>query len=428
MPSPTSPSTSSSRRSGPASRRSGRGARSHASRPSSTSGTTRPSWPRPARSSPTTPCARGSTPSASSPSTVLGGSRTRSPPTASCVRCSTRSWASNRARRCRSSTTRSSASGPGPRLATARSPSADRPSRGREHRQPMPAARRRTRRTPARRRLPTGCVVGAAVAALAGGAALPVAEAPTASAAVPRQRGQRARRVRERCVASVPVGTNPVALASGGGALWVVNAGDDTVSRINPSTHAVEQTIDVGHDPRALVVTGDDLWVTNFTDRTVSRINVAANRRGGHRSTSAAARMPSPRDPPGSGSPTATTTRSSASTSRPASPATRSTSATVRTAWRGRHLRVGANGRDGTVLRIDAPHRGADVAPIRWAVGRAGIVRASDDVWVADELSQSVMRITVATRHTQSFDVGDGPTALAVLGGSVWVARSTRDT
>ncbi len=41
---------------------------------------------------------------------------------------------------------------------------------------------------------------------------------------------------------------------------------------------------------------------------------------------------------------------------------------------------------------------------------------------MADELSQSVTRITVATGHTRSIDVGDGPTAIAALGGSVWVA------
>ena len=55
--------------------------------------------------------------------------------------------------------------------------------------------------------------------------------------------------------------------------------------------------------------------------------------------------------------------------------------------------------------------------------GPRGIVRVGDDVWVADELSQSVTRITVATGHTHSIDVGDGPTAVAALGGSVWVAE-----
>ncbi len=83
-------------------------------------------------------------------------------------------------------------------------------------------------------------------------------------------------------IGSVPVGTNPIALASSKGAIWVVNASDDTVSKINPATHAVQQVLDVGHDPRALVATGDDLWVTNFADGTVSRINVRAPADGGH--------------------------------------------------------------------------------------------------------------------------------------------------
>ena len=77
-------------------------------RPSSPSGTARAWWPSSARSSPSTPCAKGCTPSACSPSTARGGSRTLWPPIASCGRCWTRSWASNRAHRCRSCTPRSS--------------------------------------------------------------------------------------------------------------------------------------------------------------------------------------------------------------------------------------------------------------------------------------------------------------------------------
>ena len=41
-------------------------------------------------------------------------------------------------------------------------------------------------------------------------------------------------------------------------------------------------------------------------------------------------------------------------------------------------------------------------SPIRVGSGPRGIVRVGDDVWVADELSQSVTRINVATRHTHT--------------------------
>ena len=149
-------------------------------------------------------------------------------------------------------------------------------------------------------------------------------------------------------------------------------------------------------------------------------------------STSAAARTRSPRDPPGSGWPTAgdnTIQRIDTDDRRPR--ATRSTSATVRTAWPWTTTSVWvANGRrrHGAADRRRAPGSTMS-APIRVGSGPRGIVRAGDDVWVANELSQSVTRIDVATRHPHPIDVGDGPTAVAVLGGSTsgW-PRSTPAT
>ncbi len=82
-----------------------------------------------------------------------------------------------------------------------------------------------------------------------------------------------------------------------------------------------------------------------------------------------------------------------------------------------------ANGRAGSVMRIDARTGDQMTSPIRVGSGPRGIVRVRDDLWVADELSQSITRISVATGHTDSIDAGDGPTAIAALGGSVWVAE-----
>ena len=132
---------------------------------------------------------------------------------------------------------------------------------------------------------------------------------------------------------SVPVGTNPIALAASQGAIWVVNAGDDTVSRISTSTHAVQQMIDVGHDPRDLAVTGDDLWVTNFADGTVSRINVEDDKlvdtidvgSGPDAIAAGPAGLWVANSGDNTIQPIDTTNRQAA--------ATRSTSATVRTAW-----------------------------------------------------------------------------------------------
>ena len=226
-----------------------------------------------------------------------------------------------------------------------------------------------------------------------------------------------------RVLASVPVGTNPIALAASHGAIWAVNASDDTVSRIDPATHAVQDQIDVGHEPRAIAVTGDDLWVTNFRDDTVSRINVEVGREvdaidvGSGPDAIAAG-------PAGlwvANSKDNTIQRIDTATGIPEDPvdvddgpdglAVDETSVWV------------SNGRSGTVWRIDASTGGQMTAPIRVGSGPRGIVRVGDEVWVANELSQTITRIDVETGHPHPIDVGDGPTTVAALGGSVWVAE-----
>ena len=135
-------------------------------------------------------------------------------------------------------------------------------------------------------------------------------------------------------VASVPVGTNPTAVVAGGGAIWVLNAGDNTVSADQPvDARRGARPSTVGQDPRGLAVTGDDLWVTNSADGTVTRINIDDQPTGGTRSRSAPARTRSPPARPGSGWPTAATTPSSSIDTDTGTPARPSTSTTARTAW-----------------------------------------------------------------------------------------------
>ena len=63
-------------------------------------------------------------------------------------------------------------------------------------------------------------------------------------------------------------------------------------------------------------------------------------------------------------------------------------------------------------------------APIRVGSGPRGIVAAGDDIWVADELSQSVTRINVAARDVRTRSrSGTALPRLAVHRRSVWVAE-----
>ena len=224
-------------------------------------------------------------------------------------------------------------------------------------------------------------------------------------------------------VTSVPVGTNPVALASGHGSLWVLNGGDDTVSQVNPTSHALGQVLDVGHDPQSLAVTGDDLWVANFSDGTVTRINLLAAKVVAtvHVGSGPAAIAAGPAGLWVANSGDNTIRRIDPRTGAPGVPvdvgdgpdglAVDGTSVWV------------SNGRAGSVTRIEARTRQQMSAPIRVGTGPRGIVRDGDDVWVADELSQTVTRIDVPTQHTHSIEVGDGPSAVAIHRGALWVTE-----
>ena len=61
---------------------------------------------------------------------------------------------------------------------------------------------------------------------------------------------------------SIRVGDEPAALAVGAGAVWVANSGDGTVSRIDTATNEVVRTIDVGSAPAGIAVAGTFVWVT----------------------------------------------------------------------------------------------------------------------------------------------------------------------
>ena len=63
-------------------------------------------------------------------------------------------------------------------------------------------------------------------------------------------------------VAEVPVGATPAAVAVGGGAVWVLNADDQTISRIDSSTKEV-RTFGIGATPTDLAVGAGGPWVVN---------------------------------------------------------------------------------------------------------------------------------------------------------------------
>lgn len=61
---------------------------------------------------------------------------------------------------------------------------------------------------------------------------------------------------------TIAVRDNPVNVAAGGGAVWVVKSGDQTISRIEPGTNKVVATIELENEPIRVAVGNGLAWVT----------------------------------------------------------------------------------------------------------------------------------------------------------------------
>jgi virginiamycin B lyase len=136
-----------------------------------------------------------------------------------------------------------------------------------------PAARLEDLRRRRRRRLATGtvtAVVTATALALAAWAVVRGPSPPPAVAQPPASLG--------RVTASIPVGAGPADALVAAGAVWVANAAQGTVSRIDPATNTVTATIRVGRDPVGLAAGFGSIWVANQSSQTVARLDARTGR------------------------------------------------------------------------------------------------------------------------------------------------------
>ena len=80
-----------------------------------------------------------------------------------------------------------------------------------------------------------------------------------------------------RVTGSINVGTGPSAITVGFGSVWVTNSLDGTISRINPQTNKVTAVLQVGSGPNAIAAGAGGVWVANELGGTVVRIDPATN-------------------------------------------------------------------------------------------------------------------------------------------------------
>ena len=203
---------------------------------------------------------------------------------------------------------------------------------------------------------------------------------------------------------AVTVGQNPGGIAYGASSIWVTNTSDNTVSRIDPRTHAVTDLIPVGAQPVGIAVTGENttdanIWVVNSGDGTVTQINALADEAVGKP-------IPVGNDPSAiaAGTSGVWVANSGDDTIQHIDPVTGNAGTAIRVGARPDGLAVGAhsvwvaNGHDGTVTKVDTDSRPATVVDdIPVGAGPAGIAVTATAVWVANQLDLTVDRIDPAT-------------------------------
>ena len=174
----------------------------------------------------------------------------------------------------------------------------------------------------------------------------------------------------------------PVAVATGAGAVWVVDAIDGTVLRLDPLSGA-RRSIRVGSGPSDVAVGAGGVWVANALDGTVSRLDPATGNPVGD---AIALRFEPARLAVGGGAVWVTGTLSD------------------------------------EVARID-PSSNAVAATIAAGDGPTGIAVGLGSIWVADSLAHAVVRIAPASgRVLATIGVGASPDSVAVADGAVWVS------
>ncbi len=78
--------------------------------------------------------------------------------------------------------------------------------------------------------------------------------------------------------AKIQVGGSPSGLAFENGSLWVADSDGRDVVQVDPRASRVEQPLDVANSPRALAVADGALWVASGLDATVRRVDLALGR------------------------------------------------------------------------------------------------------------------------------------------------------
>jgi YVTN family beta-propeller protein len=299
---------------------------------------------------------------------------------------------------------------------------------------PRPPARARLRSTRARLGLAfaglTLCLLGVlAVVALRGD------ETPAVDRVVPNGVGA-IDPTSNTLVQSTSVGEYPEHLVVDGGSVWVANAGDHTVSRIESRTGQVTTTKGLTGAPIALNVSLGVVWIAmSHDDQPTSILRLTG------RPNETAVHVVDLENGPGLLYPVLTSGSSGLWASLRAEPDTfvLSPGGTIHrldvlpagcnpvgsgiaagTVW------IGCD--DGRVVRVDEATR-RRVATTRVGTLLSDFAVGAGAVWATDTVEDVVWRVDAATgRATRTIPAGEGPSGIAIGFGSVWIANRDSGT
>jgi DNA-binding SARP family transcriptional activator/ABC-type transport system substrate-binding protein len=225
-------------------------------------------------------------------------------------------------------------------------------------------------------------------------------------------------------VAAGALGKSPSDVAAGASSIWVTSGDEQTVSRVDPDTGKVRQTIQVGSGASSIAADDHGVWVANSLAGTVSRIDprtdsvVQTIHLHGTPSAITLGRgsvWVANRD-------SNTVSRLDARTGVPAGRAAAVGPATTALAFGAGSLWV-ADEERGVVRRVD-PKRQTVIDTFSVGNGPVDLAVGYGSVWVANNLDGTVSRIDPDRRvGVETISVGDGPRALAQTSDGIWVSN-----
>jgi YVTN family beta-propeller protein len=234
-------------------------------------------------------------------------------------------------------------------------------------------------------------------------------------------------------VASIRVGRGPEGVAVDDGVIWVGNAGDDTLARIDPARNALEgEPVEVGDDPDGVAAGSGIVWVASSGDGTLQRIDA----RSGAAVPGAAERLGRGAEGVSLGKQLAWAVSSGQDTVVRFDRATgQRVGAPIGVGDLPIGVFVGANGvwvtnnRDGSVTRIDVA-TSEILGSTRVGRRPRGVVEAAGSAWVANSGDGTVSRLDARTGRPAgpAIQVGRNPRELSFGAGSIWVANTDDNT